>query len=503
MKAKIQFFNYKLMVWTLLIIALIMGGTYLVIAFSYNLQQETERRIDMVRQSVAVAKEMEVELIMMRGYTLTYHVDKSKQWLDSIQRRETRFIILLERARLNAASPEEHLLIQQISALFSNYKQNLITASAKVRSFQFRQADALIVFAARNLLGTILEKSRSFINLNTIAEAAYEKEISRANAIILRVMIFLGIGGTLAGLILGWIISRMIIRPINQLFLQVKAAAGGATLGNLEITNQDDIGQLGEKIKELIAHINKTQADLQRNKELLEYSNKYAVLGKVAPTLAHEIRNPLASIKMLVYTIKEETQVGSEIKNDLEIISAEIDRVEAFIRNFLKFARPAEPMLQPTDPTEVLQEVAQLLKPNLKKNLIECEFQHLAEGRTVMADSGQLKQIFMNLMINAVEVMPNGGKLTLTTSIESPRISGEYIDQEFVRISIEDTGPGIPEKVMKHLFEPFIKASEHGVGLGLSISQNIANLHKGWVEAENKPDGSGAVFSVLLPLSKT
>jgi len=502
LKAKIPFFNYKLMVWTLLVIAFLMGGAYLVIAYSYNLQQETERRIDMLRQSVSVAKEMQVELTLIRGYTLTYLVDKSNQWLDSIQRRETRFIILLERARLNASSPEEHLYIQQISALFSNHRQNLIAASAKVRSFQIRQADALIVFAAKNLLGTILEKSRSFILLNTMAEAEYEQEISRANAIILRVMIFLGIGGTLAGLILGWIISKMILSPINQMFLQIKAASGGATLGNLEIANQDDIGQLGEKLKELITHINITQADLQRNKELLEYSNKYAVLGKVAPTLAHEIRNPLASIKMLVYTIKEETQVGEDIKHDLEIISAEIDRVEAFIQNFLKFARPAEPMLQPTDPSEVLREVVQLLKPNLKKNQISSEFQLSANGKTVMADSGQLKQVFMNLMINAIEIMPTGGNLILTTRIEAPQIPGGSKDQEFVRISIEDTGPGIPEKVMQHLFEPFIKASEHGVGLGLSISQNIANLHKGWVEAENKPDGSGAVFYVYLPLIK-
>ena len=121
---KKRFFNFRMLLWLMLVIALIMGGGYLVIAYSYNLQKETEGRIDAVRHSVNVAKEMEVELVRLKGFTFTYLVDKSPQWQDSIKAREIRFIILLERARMSAGTPEEMSLIQQISGLFA--KMNLL-----------------------------------------------------------------------------------------------------------------------------------------------------------------------------------------------------------------------------------------------------------------------------------------------------------------------------------------------------------------------------------------
>lgn len=498
---KIQFLNYRLLVWMLLIIALVMSGGYLITAYTYNLQKETEQRIDIARQTVSVAKEMELELIRMRGFTLTYLVDKSPQWLDSIRVLEIRFIILLERARLNAATPEEQQIVQQISALFSNYKQNIIAASAKVRVFQFRQANALIEFAATNLIGTILEKSRNFINLNLTAEKDYEKEIARTHVIILRTMISLGIGGILGGLLIGWIISRMLLKPINQIILQVRSASGGALLEKLEVADKDDLEELGRRIRVLIDRINKAQADLEKNKELLQYSNKYAVLGKVAPTLAHEIRNPLASIKMLVYSMREEGQMGEGTNQDLDIISKEIDRMEAFIRNFLKFARPSEPAFSAIKPSDLLNEVIQLVKPNLKKNKIEYVLLNEMDQEMVLADASHLKQIFMNLIINAIEVMPNGGNLTISMR-RHYRISqsNSQAPELFLAIDVEDTGPGISEKVLPQLFEPFIKGKEHGIGLGLSISQNIALMHKGWIEGVNKPNGQGAIFSLNLPL---
>ncbi len=500
MKRK-SFFNYQLLVWMLLIIALIMGGGYLVIAYSYNLQKDTERRIDVARQSVNTAKEMEMELVRLRGFTFTYLVDPTQQWLDSIKTRQTRFIILLERARMNVSTPEEVSLIQQISGLFSNYQQSLINASARVKRRDYRQANALLVYAAKDLLSTIHEKSRQLISLNIRAEEIYELDIAQANTIILRTMISLGLGGILAGLLLGWIISRMVLIPINQLILQVRGASGGTYLEELEVSEQDDLEELGDRIRAIIERNNKTQEALDKNRELLQYSNKYAVLGKVAPTVAHEIRNPLAAIKMLIYSMKEEHDFPGSLRQDIEIISSEIDRMEEFIRNFLKFARTADPVLVETDPVEVLRDVIQLLKPNLRKNQINLFDNTEVSKFKVMADSGQLKQLFMNLVINATEAMTAGGSLILSNWVrEGPELPSGDFGAKYLAINIEDTGPGVPEKVMKHLFEPFIKGNDQGVGLGLSISLNIASLHKGWIEAQNKAHESGAVFRVILPL---
>jgi hypothetical protein len=126
MQRRKLFFNYKLLVWMLLIIALTMGGGYLVIAYSYNLQKNTEHRIDAAQQRVNVARAMEIELVRLRGFTLTYLVHKSQQWQDSITAHEIQFIIYLEKARLNATTPEELSLIQQISGLFQTTSERSI-----------------------------------------------------------------------------------------------------------------------------------------------------------------------------------------------------------------------------------------------------------------------------------------------------------------------------------------------------------------------------------------
>lgn len=485
----------------LLIIAMIMGGGYLVIVYIYNLQKDTEKRIDAARQSVNVAREMEMELVRLRGFTFTYLVDPTPQWLDSIKTREIRFIVLLERARANANTDEEVQVIQQISGLFSNYKQNIIQAEKLFRRWQYTKANALLVFAAKDLLSTIHEKSRNFIALNIEAEKSYELDIAKANTIIRRTMISLGLGGILAGLLLGWIISRMVLNPINQLILQVRGASGGAYLEKLEMAGHGDLEELGNRIRSLIEGINKTQEALEKNRQLLQYSNKYAVLGKVAPTLAHEIRNPLAAIKMLIYSIKEEQGDNGPLQEDFVIISNEIDRMEAFIRNFLKFARPPDPVFEKINPLEVLHEVLHLLNPKYKKNQISL-LDHTEGSRyRVNADASQLKQLLMNLVINALEAMPEGGALSLSTGIqEGPGVPEGDSGTKYLVINIEDTGPGLPQKVLDHLFEPFIKGNDQGVGLGLSISQNIASMHKGWIEAKNKPENAGAVFSVILPL---
>jgi two-component system, NtrC family, sensor histidine kinase HydH len=360
----------------------------------------------------------------------------------------------------------------------------------------------LIIHAAKDLLDTIHEKSRLLIGLNRLEEDSYELDIVQANNIIIRTMISLGLGGILGGLLLGWIISRMVFNPINQLILQVRSASGGAFLEKLEIPEYGDLEELGERIKALIDRINQAQEALDKTKQLLQYSNKYAALGKVAPTVAHEIRNPLAAIKMLVYSMKEEQSFPELFRPDLEIISREINRMDDFIRNFLKFARPPDPVFTALDPVIVLQEVVSLLKPRMKSNMIQL-FDNTSESRAkVLADSGHMKQLFMNLLINAIEAMPDGGDLILSASLQyAPDSAAKASDSKYLQINVEDTGHGIPEKVLANIFEPFIKGSDHGVGIGLSISQNIANIHHGWIEAKNRHDSKGAVFTIFLPVS--
>lgn len=491
------FFNYRIFVWVLLFLAIVLAAGMLVVAYTYNLQKKTESQIEMARQSIAIAKMMEVELFSIRNFTFIYIDDKSSEWIDSIRVHKKKFIIYLERSRSSVNTPEEANLIQQTSALFSNFELNLNSATLLVNQEKMNQANALLTHSAKDLLGTIHQKSRQYINLNQRVGELHQNQIERTTKIIFNVMIALGLGGVLVGLFLGWMISKVLFVPINQLIVSIRDASGEAVVENLNVPAGDELDELGSRIKELVDRANKTQEDLNRNKQLLQYSNKYAVLGKVAPTIAHEIRNPLTAIKMLIYSMKQnDSQLMPQTK-DIDIILSEIDRMEEFIKNFLKFAKPNDPTFTSINPCQVLSEVLLLLMPRFKEKKLELINDSMDCKTLVSADIGQLKQLFINLLINALEAVPANGFIrinAITTTLKNED------DVEYLRISIEDSGSGIPEKVMKALFEPFVKGNEQGVGLGLSISQNIATMQQGWIEAENKPNHAGAIFHVYLPV---
>lgn len=476
-----------------------MGGVFLVIAYSYNLQKETERYIEWSRSSVNEAKEMENEITAIKGLTFTLLVNKSGVWLDSLKTRQTKFIYHLERARVRANTPEEIQLIGQVSALFSNHEQNIIKAVTNIRSGEISKANALLVHSAQELLVTIQQKSNEFIFINQKTQELHERELSRTNTIILRILISLGIGGIVTGLLLSWLISRLLFGPLNQLILTIRSVSGDEVFEQLKLNHGGELDELDRRIKVLIERINRANSDLSKNKELLQYSNKYSTLGKIAPTIAHEIRNPLAAIKMLVYSIREDKTIPATIKEDLDIITSEIDRMENFTKDFLKFAKPADPVFAIINPADSLSEVIQLLKPRIVKNGIDFTNSSAKIKSLVNADSGHLKQVFMNIIMNAVEVMPDGGTLDIKSDITES--CPEVGKGNFLRIDFEDSGPGIPDAIMKSLFEPFIRGSDMGVGLGLSISQGIARTHGGIITAENKPGSKGAIFHLFLPIT--
>jgi signal transduction histidine kinase len=204
---------------------------------------------------------------------------------------------------------------------------------------------------------------------------------------------------------------------------------------------------------------------------------------------------------MLVYSIKEDNSISETVKDDLEIISKEIDRLENFTKDFLRFAKPSEPVFESVNPIESLIEVTHLLKPRFKSNNIIVSDGFAGVNCLVMADSGQLKQIYLNIILNAVDIMADGGTLSLNASFEKIDINADNENSgEYLCIRFSDTGPGIPNAILNNLFEPYIKRSDMGVGIGLSISQSIAKSHGGWITAENRSNSKGAIFSVYLPI---
>jgi signal transduction histidine kinase len=214
-----------------------------------------------------------------------------------------------------------------------------------------------------------------------------------------------------------------------------------------------------------------------------------SALGQLSAVLAHEIRNPLASIKGAVEVLETEIPWEHRKRSFLEAIRAEADRLSKLVNEFLQFARPPRLEMLPIQPNAVVRSVVALVAKQAASSGIDVRTRFAQELPPIMLDGEQMKQALLNLVINAIQAMPAGGRLELAT---------ERAGDKF-RISVRDSGPGIPVEIRDRLFDPFITTRNGGTGLGLAIAQRLVRQHNGTIRAANRQEG-GATFEIEIPV---
>lgn len=235
--------------------------------------------------------------------------------------------------------------------------------------------------------------------------------------------------------------------------------------------------------------------DLTASRAVIERQEKLASLGVFAAGIAHEIRNPLTAIKVRVFSLKANHPSGTSDHEDLEVIENEIDRLERIVRDFLQFARPAEPDLQTISAAKLLRDTATLLTSDLAKRSVALKLE-LATEDAVRADPAKMKQVLINFVQNAADSMETEGTITLRTRLEKHLFQGHTIPA--VILEIADTGKGIPPEIQKRLFDPFFTTKEEGTGLGMPIAARIVEKHGGVIHYRTELN-HGTTFSIVLP----
>jgi two-component system sensor histidine kinase AtoS len=226
-------------------------------------------------------------------------------------------------------------------------------------------------------------------------------------------------------------------------------------------------------------------------------AERLAAVGEIAAGLAHEVKNPLAGIKVSIEVLKSELDLKQEDKEIFLRIINEINRIEALLKNMLNYARPSKPRSDSVSLQEILEPIIKtsefsLRSPNDKSHFTkEIDFVRDFEPDTpkIYADPGQLLQIFLNLILNAVDSIAEKGTITVKTS----RIPGG-----FVQILIADTGKGIDPEIGETIFKPFFTTKSKGTGLGLAISKRLVEQHNGTISVSSNQEG-GATFVITLP----
>jgi PAS domain S-box-containing protein len=236
-------------------------------------------------------------------------------------------------------------------------------------------------------------------------------------------------------------------------------------------------------------------------------SDRLASLGTLSAGMAHEIKNPLVSIKTFAQLLPERYQDSDFRETFSNLIGHEIDRIDSLVNQLLRFARPAKPILKPVHVHESLEKSLLLVAHRLYQKEIKLTRSWEADDDIIRADSDQLEQVFLNFFLNAMDAMKNGGELIVSTEIRSdeqlvsPVSKNNGEAHQMLRITIRDNGEGIRSEDLPHVFDPFFTTKDYGTGLGLSVVHGIVQEHGGQIEVESELS-KGTSFHILLPLAR-
>jgi PAS domain S-box-containing protein len=280
----------------------------------------------------------------------------------------------------------------------------------------------------------------------------------------------------------------------NWIKREITCRKKDGTLFSVEIS----AGSLVCKGHKYIVTFERDVTERKEAEKTLQRAEQLEIVGDLATGFAHELKNYLAGVEAAIEVLLSELVISDDHRSILLRMSQVIRRVELLIKDLLNFARPSRPQFSLVDINSILNNamvfsLENLSPPPEKKGTIKIVKKCDADLPKTVADPMQLQQVFVNLLINAVDSMPDGGSLTVETSYEQAR--------KLIQVNISDTGTGIRSEYMDKIFEPFFTTKTHGTGFGLPITKRLIEQNNGDIRVDNNPNG-GAIFKVSLPLKR-
>lgn len=328
----------------------------------------------------------------------------------------------------------------------------------------------------------VIKGTRSELHIG-IREDSLRDTLASMRNITVPIIGFVMLFGIIASVFLG----RLVTEPLNKFVEFTKVLGRGEFGKRVDVRSGDEIGELAESFNSLSMEL-KTVRD--KMEEAYAYTHllqaeKLSSIGQISAGLAHELKNPMTALKMLFQAYKEQPDMTRE---DAAVITAEIEKIDNILSSFLGFVKQKGTNLAEVNLNGLIDRVLSLATFDIQRNNITIQKDMLETLPSVYADRSLLEQVFLNLVLNAIEAMPKGGEI---------RISGKT-DENFVEVMVWDRGSGIPPDLKARIFDPFFTTKETGTGLGLSIAYNIIKTHGGRLYFSSS-EKLGTVFTVRLP----
>lgn len=464
-------------------------GAVVMIWYTYRIEGLITTVTDENMVLLETAEDLQIALANQKGFVSYYFLDGNPDWLRQLREYQERFNQKLKDVQSLVVTPEQKDTIGRIA---DEYRQYVHSRDKVISLYKDGRSDAGTVLHedVRERFFTILDLCDKFktVNVSNIIKARQE---SRGEAVKLRSIAVVAIlVNFILALFLAMIVVKEILGPIRRLIQAV-------THEDVVTKKENVIKVLSHRVYDLLDDMDSTQSELEKSRENLLQAKKLAVVGKLAAGMAHSIRNPFTSVKMRLFSLERTLALSDAQQEDFDVISEEIRHIDTIVQNFLEFSRPPKLAMQRISPSAVVDTVLQLLSHRLKSYDVHVEVIREEFLPLVDADPDQLKEVLVNLVINACEAMERGG----TIRIEELVSRGPNAKREVV-IRVSDNGPGIPAAVRQKVFDPFFTTKEEGTGLGMSIAKRIINEHQGWLDITTT-EGGGATLIVTLPVKES
>jgi signal transduction histidine kinase len=454
-----------------------------------QMQETTARMLTENVTSMRAAQELELSVRDLRSQGVRYLLTGNSKMLEPIPRMRERVSAALAHAVSLATTPAEEALMRRTRAGLEAFS----TEYDRMTRGRPEQADyaKTLELVDTTLANEVIEPTREYLRLNEGGLARANAENERAAARLTTGLVVLGLCGSVGGLLGGWVIAAGLRRAMlrteerlrttaRQLDEAARTAEDNAHRAGRSADALDDVARSATAV---LDRLRQTERDALRAEQL-------AWAGRMAAGIAHEVRNPLMAIKLLVQALAD-GRTGDRLRpRDMEVLEEEIIRLEQSVGTFLDFARPPRPDKKPVEVGPLVAQVADRVRG--RADLQQVEVVVSAPRRPVVAelDPNQLQQVLYNLLFNALDAQPTGGRIDLTVA----EAGGS------VEVRVADAGPGLPARVRERVFEPFVSTKDAGMGLGLSICRRIVETHAGEITAADRP-GGGTVFTVRLPVA--
>ncbi|MCF8061311.1 MAG: MCP four helix bundle domain-containing protein [Deltaproteobacteria bacterium] len=472
---------------TALVMISLIGGV-VTVWYTYRLEGLLTQVIDRHVAAYQAAEALETALVNQKGFVSYYFLDGDPDWLRQLGKYRQVFEERLEESRTLINSQRQKEIIDRIESRYRDYTaaKDRVIALYKAGN---REQGSRLHREVRESFFEILDLCRRYKSLNTqrIAEA---RSHSYSEASRLRMIAVTGMfTAFFLGLLLAFVLAHQILGPVRRL------AAEAGREGGDPLPSRDEVQNLSRSVRGLIEEYDHTHSELEKSRETLLQAEKMVLVGKLAAGVAHSIRNPLTSVSMRLFSLGRTLQLEGPQKEDFDVIAEETRHIDTIVQNFLEFSRRPKLRPQLVNPSDLVDMTLQLLHHRLKSYEVDIRVERdVTPLPLIHADPEQLKEVLVNLIVNACEAMGRGGAIVIREDAPEQPKAGRI-----VRIRVVDNGPGIPEALQDRILQPFFTTKDEGTGLGLSIATRILEEHGGFLGVESK-EGEGTTFTVILPL---